>query len=55
MSLWLGAPQGKSSSFKFGGHGHYDSEDIIVLVCYVASQDHVTLSVAARQSKLPFS
>ena len=25
---------------KFGGHGHYGSGDVIVLVCHVILQDH---------------
>ena len=27
---------------KFGGHWHSGSGDIIILVCHVISQDHVT-------------
>ena len=29
-------------SVKFGGHRHSDSGDMVVSVCHVISQDHVT-------------
>ena len=29
---------------KFGGHKHCGSEDVVVLVCHVISQDHVIKS-----------
>ena len=43
-TTWMEAPQGKSPTLvaKFGDHRHYDSGDIMVLVCHVNLQDHVT-------------
>ena len=44
-TTWMEAPQGKSPTLvaKFGDHRHYGSGDIMVLVCHVILQDHVTM------------
>ena len=43
---------------KFGGHWHYGRGDVIILIChlilqYHLSEDHVTLSVEANHLKSP--
>lgn len=32
---------GNQRPIPFGRHGHCSSEDIMVLICYIISQDHV--------------
>ena len=40
-TLWLGVLQDKSHPSKFRGHKHSCSRDIMVLACYLISQDYV--------------
>ena len=41
LTLWVETRQGKSPSCQFGDHKHCGSEDIMVLVCRVVSENYV--------------
>ena len=40
-------------SAKFGGYRHFDSGDIVVLVCLVISQDHLIKELSGFMGRSP--
>ena len=41
MTFRVGAPSSYNHLEKFGDHKHHDMGDLLVLICYLASSNHV--------------